>query len=241
MEENNIVILEDIFDQKMIDLLYLSCKKQFVYNIAHHDQIYVTNCILDCHGLALSSSVVFPYYENHWNIFCMKIKKIIIDYCDKVGLDKTQITPHSCWGERSVNKVKNNGKTYKRFHSEQFQKNIDEWLEQYLKVEKIELIRVIYFLKNPDPKFGTTVSINNKIISIPGKENSLCIIPCGDNMFSNKFPIDTDEKYNLVFDWYLHPPNAKNMATWFLPDLDYKNNYKEQLEHWWYKKGVKYD
>jgi hypothetical protein len=85
------------------------------------------------------------------------------------------------------------------------------------------------------------VSIKNKPTFIPGKENSLCIIPCGDNMFSNKFPIDTDEKYNLVFDWYLHPPYAKNMPTWFLPDLDSEIKYKTQIRNWWHKIGKKYD
>ena len=101
MEENGISIIENIFDEETIDLLYISCKKQFIYNIAHYNEIYVTNCILDCHGLALSPNVVYPYYENQWNVFCMEIKKIMIDYCDKMGYDKEQLTPHSCWGERS--------------------------------------------------------------------------------------------------------------------------------------------
>lgn len=232
MEENNIVILEDVFGEELVELLYISCKKQFTYNVLHNDDILVTNCILDCHGLALSSNVVFPYYENHWNIFCMTLKKIMYDYCDKVGFDKEHLVPHSCWGERSNQTIKK----YKRMHKEELKKNCDEWLEDYLQINNLNKMRMIYYLKNPDPKYGTTLLIKDKFISIPGKENSLCIVTCGDNKFSNKFPVDTDNKYNLIFDWYIHPPESKNMPTWFLPTLDYKNNYREQISNWWYKK-----
>ena len=236
MGEDKYIILDNIFSEKIIDLLYISCNKHFVYNVKGIDNITYTNCIIDCHGLTLSPNVVFPYYENHWNIFCMTIKEMVLNYCDDINLNKDFLSPHSCWAERSIDwKIAYPDKPCVRIYREGLDYYKDLWLENHLGTE-CRMIRVIYFLKNSDEKYGTTLKLtNDEILNIPGKENSVIIFQCDKVMSSNRFPTDTDGKYNIIFDWYIHDPKSSHKPAWFLPDLKSEYGIKYQIKEWWKK------
>lgn len=92
-----------LFSDDLRNTLLMSCNKHFEYNLLHSDSVDVTKCIIDCHGLALSTSSYFPYDERCWNILCLKIKHHVLEYARLVGIDEFNIVPHSCWAERSKN------------------------------------------------------------------------------------------------------------------------------------------
>lgn len=232
VNDNSFQIIKNVFSREIVDLLYISCKKNFVYNVQTCDKIINTNCIVDCHGLALSPNVVFPYYEYQWNVFCMTIKKILIEYTKLNSMDSSLLIPHSCWAERSLDWNLHNKDEFRvNVYKDSFKKNKDHWLENYLKVD-CPMIRVVYFLKNPDPKYGVMFYDGVKTHSLPGEENSLLIYQCREIYSSNKFPTDSENKYNIIFDWYLHKPGAFKRPTWFLPNLD-DEDFKTQIKKWW--------
>lgn len=205
MKTDYIHIVDNVFSEKIIEDLYTSCKKHFTYNLNSNNEIEITRCIVDCHGLALSPSSYFPYTERHWNIFCLKIKKYVLQYCNVVGIDESIIVPHSCWAERST--IKNFSKGL-NFYRDDFQLTTDDWLKKHL-------IRVIYYLRNEDDFFGTDIKIGNDIKDIPGKPNSIVIFDGGTNRSSNKYPINSDSSYKIIFDWYINKPYK--VPDWVLP------------------------
>lgn len=197
-------IVNDVFSEDMVKELKKECDAHFRKNLLFSDKIEVTKCIIDCHGLALSTSSYFPYDKRCWNIFCLKIKKYVIEYFNMVNVDEYSIVPHSCWAERSI---KSNHKS--EVYSEEFRIADDDWLNKHL-------VRSIYYLKNDNINNGTDIKYGNNIKSISGLQNSLIIFDGGTNPSSNKFPTDNSfQKYNIVFDWYINDPF--NVPDWVLP------------------------
>jgi hypothetical protein len=205
-------VVKNVFSDDLQNELKVSSDKHFKYNLLHADAIEVTKCIIDCHGLALSSSSYFPYDERCWNIFCLRVKHHVLEYFIVVGVDESLIVPHSCWGERSATKP-NSIFSVINFESSIFQDDFglvdDDWLKKHM-------IRTVYYLRNDNVHMGTDIKIGNKIKSIPGEQNSLVIFNGGSYPCSNKFLINSDFiKYNIVFDWYINIPFG--VPDWVLP------------------------
>lgn len=205
-------VVKNVFSDDLQNTLKESSDKHFEHNLLHSDTIEITKCIIDCHGLALSSSSYFPYVERCWNIFCLKIKHHVLEYSKSIGIDESLIVPHSCWGERSIIKPNSKSKII-GFESAIFQDEFrivdDDWLKKHM-------IRSVYYLKNDNIQMGTDIKIGNKIKTIPGEQNSLSIFNGGSYPCSNKFLINNDfVKYNIVFDWYINIPFG--VPDWVLP------------------------
>jgi len=201
-------VVKNVFSDELVQELKKECDIHFEKNLLHSDKIEVTKCIIDCHGLALSVSSYFPYDKRCWNIFCLKIKKYVLEYFNNVGVDESVVVPHSCWAERSVLQQLSLDLSLTTFR-EGFRIVDDDWLKKHL-------VRSIYYLKNPDPKFGTDIKFGKTIKSIPGEENSLVVFDGGTHQCSNKFPVGLDSlKYNIVFDRYINYPFG--VPDWVLP------------------------
>lgn len=204
MQSDYIHIVKNIFSEDLRETLIMSCNTHFKHNLLSSDNIEITRCIIDCHGLALSTSSYFPYSERCWNILCLKIKHHVLEYVRLIGIDEFSIVPHSCWAERSK-KTKNKSLVF----NEEFRLVDDNWLKKHM-------IRSVYYLQNNDPKFGTDLRIGNEIKLIPGEQNSLAIFDGGSYPCSNKFLTnELNIQYNIVFDWYINEPF--NVPDWVLP------------------------
>lgn len=216
---NDIVKLENVFEQEFVSFLHDDCKKQLKYNLLSDQYILSSKAIIDCHGLAVCNGKKiikdpeFPYCTRNWNLFCMKMQSIMYDYCDKFNLDKSELTPHSCWVERSL--ISDNDTIKSKID------DTDEWLDLFCNSNHaLTHYRVVYFLKNPNCEFG--IEIPNKF-NLSGEENSLYIIPTNIYDCHTKFSTDTEEQFVLMFDWYLHPKDSPNDPTWTFPN---KYNHK---------------
>lgn len=215
-------VVKNVFSDDLQNTLKESSDKHFEHNLLQSDEIEITKCIIDCHGLALSPSSYFPYVERCWNIFCLKIKHHVLEYSKSICIDESLIVPHSCWAERSAIKKLKKPRANTEFSSfkssifqdwfcyhEKFKIVDDDWLKKHM-------IRSVYYLRNNDTQMGTDIKVGNKIKSIPGEQNSLAIFNGGSYPCSNKFLINTDfVKYNIVFDWYINIPF--DVPDWVLP------------------------
>lgn len=231
---NDILIIDDVFDDDVINQLHINTLKHFEKNLMCSDFIDITNSIIDCHGLALSQSRYFPYSINCWNIFCLKIKKYVAEYCLKLGYDETFLIPFSCWAERSDTKMEKTiierynylvdffgddslSLVEPEFVNDSPQKVIDHQVKKHF-------IRSVYILDTPDPFFGTEVYLEGKVKSIPSKKNRL-IVYDGSHPSTQIYPKKESKmvklenplvsRYNIIFDWYVNDPF--DVPDWILP------------------------
>lgn len=211
----------NVFSPEITDILYSECLKQLEHNALRfkNGEKHISNCVLDCHGLSVikNGSVErdpqFPYCIEEWNEFLLKIQEIMFAYCDKNGIDKSIISPHSCWIETSrclhVNSsgfslVKND--------------DSDLWLDSECGSE-VAHYKVIYILKDPNPGLAIRVVKDGENIDFSGSENCLYVLPSKKYDFYVAYPDNSDAKINLVFDWYLHPKDSKmSSPAWKIPN-----------------------
>jgi hypothetical protein len=112
--------------------------------------------------------------EDIWNVFYAEIKKHIAKYC-QIALpdlkDTENISIHSSW----ITRVADNeipGHTKEELHRRIKQNNTFSNMHSH----KNNQIGMVYYLKNPDPKYGTIVKLEeNKLFQNDGEENSLMI------------------------------------------------------------------
>jgi hypothetical protein len=229
---DKIAFVKNVFSQNFVSFLYEDCQRQLkvntnnevVSNFLDDVDIAISKCIIDCHGLRICDDLVrndliFPYSIKNWNIFCLKMQNIMFEYCDEFGLDKSQLTPHSSWVERSsVSKYKFREKQINRLD------DTDEFLNTWLNVNDIRHYRILYFLKNPDPKVcGLSVGNGKSILTLPAEENSLYIVPTSEGEYYSQYSMKTEDNIILMFDWYLHPKGSKYLPAWKFPN---KYNYQ---------------
>lgn len=213
-----------MFPKDLVDKLHQSCDKHFVYNKKDQlDYLEITNCIIDCHGLALSDSKEYPYEEDHWNIFCTTIKKHVLEYAKNLKLNSSIIIPHSCWSERICEWQ--DPLQYKLLplflpytSDEPWEYVNDDEMYDFWGLQK-PMFRVVYYLKNPNSDYGTHVSIPNGVHINSGVENSIFIFDGGRLPSMNTIPSPDDlkksPKYTIIFDWYINHPYDD--PAWVLP------------------------
>jgi|694.fasta_scaffold00667_66 hypothetical protein len=220
VKDNYFYTAYNLFDKVTINSMREDCDRQF--NKTNQTPLrgkQNSGCIIDCHGHHLSNSPEYPYKENCWNTFCMAAKKHVVNYCIHAGIDPEKIIPHSCWSSRMVDyEDPNNYLTL-------------EWNHSTDNVISKHLIGIIYYLSNPDPKYGTYVSIEKpKIKGLfnskntyynEGIENSFFIFDAGKSYHSDMIPKLEDlrkkPKYVIRFDWYINFPY--NKPSWELPKV----------------------
>ena len=223
MKSSEIKIVDNLLDSQTISELIDSADKHFEQNLMFSDFIDVTNSIIDCHGLALSDTAVFPYSERCWNIFCLKVKQNVDNYCKNLGVDPIAVIPFSCWAERSL-------------HSEQPANPDDQLtLEDVLDTDgdlkpnasfvrdaldvvkdtqvKKHFLRSVYNLVSYDSFYGTIIDFG-EITKVDSKDNRLSIYDGGTYKSAHYYP-NTPGKCNIVFDWYINVPY--DVPDWILP------------------------
>lgn len=242
--------VQNVFNDHFVNFLYEDCKKQIKFNLGssiifsgkentdkpslfEDSDILISNCIIDCHGLRIcedekiKNDLVFPYSNRNWNIFCIKMQNVMFEYCDKIGVDKSQLAPHSCWVERSsVSKYKLRSKIINLID------DTDEWLNTWLNTDNIPHYRILYFLKTPDSKkYGLGVEYKNSIVTLPAEENSLYIIPTINSKYYTQYSTNSDETIIIMFDWYLHPKDSDHLPAWKLPNIHNYKFFERYIQH----------
>lgn len=226
--KNNVGEVKNVFSKHFRNFLLEDCQKQLKFNIVKQyfvnlydvtNRVHLSNCIIDCHGLNICEETRikkdwdFPYSIKQWNIFCLKMQNIMFKYCDQLNIDKSQLSPHSCWVERS--NISDNDSVNVILD------DTDTLLNSICDVDKLTHYRIIYFLKSPNPEFGFTIVNGDKKLSIHGEENSLYIIPSSptdDYYCYTSFPTDNENQFILMFNWYLHPKESSENPAWVFPN-----------------------
>ena len=225
---NDIVKVENVFSKHFINFLYKDCQQQLKFNVVKpyfvnlYDvtkRLHLSNSIIDCHGLnrcennGIEKDWDFPYSIQNWNIFCLKMQNIMFRYCDEFGIDKSELSPHSCWVERST--------ISENISIDVTLDDTDILLNSICKTDNLTHYRIIYFLKTPNPKFGLTIVNGNNKLSIPGEENCLYVVPSSltnDSYHYTSFPTDNEGHFVLMFNWYLHPKEFSEKPAWVFPN-----------------------
>jgi hypothetical protein len=220
--DNNIFYnVFDVFSEEIMSYLRKSCEKHFIHNvIVENPKMYFefTETIIDCHGLALTSSRKYPYEEEWWNVFVLKAKKEVLKYAQISGIDPKIVAPFALWSFRIIEYA-----------------SVLQYLNHnpYINMRPIEdngiehgkkMISAIYYLNNPNENFGILVKTNqnNSVVRNEtdfyinyGKENSFFIL---DSSLHHSFvaPSPEDLKispvYIIQFDFFINQPYTK--AAW---------------------------
>jgi hypothetical protein len=107
-----------------------------------------------------------------WQKFYSEIKKHIAKYCTVAEIDLSTIRIHSSWITRIADI---------EFPGTHTKEDLRKRLKQHntfgnMHSHKDNPIGMVYYLKNPDPKYGTIVKLSeNKVFQNDGEENSLMI------------------------------------------------------------------
>ena len=192
----------DVFDSKTIDDLLESCDKHFKFNTHPNfktTKLYqVTQCIMDCHGLHLTNSSVYPYCQPYWNTFCKTVCEKVKEYLMLVHPELLkpkwkylnifstgyQVFPHSCWAIKIL-------ADKRRVPICSFEKSLD------LQHPEDTFITAIYYLKNTSIGNGTVVEHSKSHqYKSDGADNSLFIFR--DSRFGEYIPYNDKESKTII-------------------------------------------
>jgi hypothetical protein len=190
----------DLFDSEIIKKLLISCDEHFFLNLhrSFTPEFKVTECIMDCHGLHLTDSTMYPYYQRHWNVFCKRICEEVRKYIFLVYPELTkqkwyyrsilstgyQVFPHSCWAIKILPSFKN--KVHLRKHYDSL------W-------PKDTFITAIYYLENSSDHGTILRCEDSTYYRSDGVENSLLI--SRDCEFAECLPVNNESKTVILFDF----------------------------------------
>jgi len=194
----------DLFDSKIIEELSNSCDTHFELNLNSSSSplFKMTNCIMDCHGLHLTDSKVYPYCQEHWNIFCKSVCKKVREYITLVypellkpkwiGKDILstgyQVFPHSCWAIKILPDKRRRPICF-------LEENQDPLFPEDT------FITALYYLQNSSQGNGTIVQFDNShYYKSDGVENSLFMFR--QSKFGEYIPFfDNESKTVIRFDF----------------------------------------
>ncbi len=137
-----------------------------------------------------------------WSIFYSEIKKHIAKYCQIVFPDLNNneyLEIHSSW----ITRIANNeipGHTKEELHRRLDQHNTFSNMHSH----KDNEIGIVFYLKNPSPKYGTIVKLeDNKLFQNDGEENSLLIFNpklYHTGLYPNTANLDEGPRITIVLD-----------------------------------------
>jgi hypothetical protein len=115
-----------------------------------------------------------PEFVNQpiWKNFYSIINKHVERYCNNSGIDFSKIKTHSAW----INRIAD-----LEFYGQNTREELRFRLKHHISIGDMHShddnpIGVVYYFKNPDPKYGTAVKLSeDKIFHSKGEENSLMI------------------------------------------------------------------
>lgn len=172
---NKIYLAQDVFKSETITELHKGCEKHFEYNLHKFSSSdhQITLPIIDCHGLHLTESKVYPFCEQHWNCFYSTVREHVKTYIQKTNPELLQriwntsftnrpgyqVYPHSCWAIR--------------IHPHQNEVSYNYDCDPKYPFDKF--INAIYCLQNDDIKSGIFLKLKNRKLIVPNEQNSLTI------------------------------------------------------------------
>lgn len=130
-----------------------------------------------------------------WSKFYEEIKKHIAKYCSISDIDLSTIKIHSSWITRVADIEVPEKHTKEELRRRLGQHNVFGNMHSH----KDNPIGMVYYLKNPNPKYGTVVQLtDNKIYQNDGEENSLMIF--NPQLYHTALypPIEVAEKYPRI-------------------------------------------
>ena len=230
----------ELFSEDIRLELLQKLERHFEYNLYDADNgiLQLTECIIDCHGLALSPSSYFPYVDRCWNIFVLKIRDCIHEYAEQIGVNPSSMIPFSCYSERlsysmfeGIDPKEWKHTIWRRTYKAADSYDLKDWtvnkdigmITGYknrgeLKVFKDKLvkcpfIRTVVYLQNKDQAYGTHIETGEGPYRHTGMENSLLIypnLPSYNVLSHNPEHMDKSPPTNIIFDWYIWdvPPNG---------------------------------
>lgn len=218
----SVVRLNNILPPKIILELKESCHKHFQNNLSQNSNNYykITNCIVDCHGLHLTDSKIFPYSERCWNTFTVLVCNLVKNHFlselypellvkkwkyQNQSMSGYQVFPHSCWAE-TVAKFKDNIRI-------NFHKSRDPLFPSD------KFITSFYSLENTDSNCGIFIkNTNDTYFHTKFPENSLTIFY--DLPYSQNIPNQMNYQKTLIrFDFCVLMEN--HSVPWWLPSVCY--------------------
>lgn len=228
LKSKRIDVFDDFLDLSTLEEIHNSSLKHYERNLMSSDFIDITNSIIDCHGLKLSTTAYFPYDENCWNILSLAVKEKVADYIlDEYGFDRDYVIPYSCWGERvdspqsyvRNDKIKDalfrvQSKTkygYGAYDNPQFAK--DDYGDMHM-------IRTILHVvvEDAENNSGLRVYFDGEVKKIDAKKNRLIIFDAysyKNHVFYPIKEINKEKSYIIFFDWYINDPFR--VPDWILP------------------------
>jgi len=224
---------DDFLDKDLRESLHASSLKHYEHNLYTTDCIDITKSIIDCHGLALSTTAYFPYDDNCWNIFCLSIKEKVQTYVlEEFGYSSDYIIPFSCWGERvdSPQSYIKNDDIRNGIIEDSIKEHViltagDTPAKAIDYYQNKHIIRCVYNIISPenDNLYALKILYSNSkdtpsIIKVLSKPNRLTIFDGHSFDHQLCYPIKELHKipkYNIIFDWYINDPF--DVPDWILP------------------------
>ena len=228
LKSKRIDIFDDFLDPSTLEEIHNSSLKHYERNLMSSDFVDITNSIIDCHGLKLSTTAYFPYDENCWNILSLAVKEKVADYVlDEYGFDRDYVIPYSCWGERvdspqsyvrndkikdALFRVQNKSKYgYGAYDDPRFAK--DDYGD-------IHIIRTILHVVVEDVENNTGLRIyfDKESTKVDAKKNRLIIFDAYSYKNHVIYPIkeiNKERSYIIFFDWFINDPFR--VPDWILP------------------------
>tara|TARA_A100001035_G_scaffold235523_1_gene199062 strand:- start:1870 stop:2508 length:639 start_codon:yes stop_codon:yes gene_type:complete len=121
---------------------------------------------------ATQQILVDLYEDPLWNKYLDHIRLHITKYCNIINIDSKSVNLHSAWMTRV------GGIDFEGDHTKEELKNGLDLHSTFgnMHSHKKNNIGVVYYLSNPDPKYGTVTRLNkSKVYNNDGDENSLMI------------------------------------------------------------------
>tara|TARA_A100001234_G_scaffold10475_1_gene8589 strand:+ start:1060 stop:1764 length:705 start_codon:yes stop_codon:yes gene_type:complete len=228
LKSKRIDVFDDFLDPSTLEEIHNSSLKHYERNLMSSDFVDITNSIIDCHGLKLSTTAYFPYDENCWNILSLAVKEKVADYVlDEYGFDRDYVIPYSCWGERvdspqsyvrndkikdALFRVQNKSKYgYGAYDDPRFAK--DDYGD-------IHIIRTILHVVVEDVENNTGLRIyfDKESTKVDAKKNRLIIFDAYSYKNHVIYPIkeiNKERSYIIFFDWFINDPFR--VPDWILP------------------------
>ena len=217
LKSKRIDVFDDFLDPSTLEEIHNSSLKHYERNLMSSDFVDITNSIIDCHGLKLSTTAYFPYDENCWNILSLAVKEKVADYVlDEYGFDRDYVIPYSCWGERvdSPQSYVRNDKIkygYGAYDDPRFAK--DDYGD-------IHIIRTILHVVVEDVENNTGLRIyfDKESTKVDAKKNRLIIFDAYSYKNHVIYPIkeiNKERSYIIFFDWFINDPFR--VPDWILP------------------------
>lgn len=187
----------NVFNKKLIKELHKSADHLFEVNkhIGEDFPPEATNSFLHCHN-----DPPFSTGEECWNLFKSKAWSTVKEYASLVEINPDHIFPHTCW----VTRVRE----YPEYTDYTLFNPLKNMHSHFDHIIGKKLIGTVYYLQNPDPKYGTLVKIKDGEFYLnTGEENTMVVFDSflyHSAIYPPPEVVKKHPRYTIVFDFYVN-------------------------------------